>query len=116
MESLKPVLKVILVGIALVVTPACTEHKRLASETVLLRQELDDLESQTKTLSDEYRVYADNLSGLKSDPALKPSKVPQEERARRAQSEVDILTNQKTQLEKEVADLRADFESYKKSN
>jgi len=109
--------KLAILGILVLCSSACTEHKRLASETVIIRQKLEEAEQSLKDLNDEYRILADNLNALKADPSLKQSgKTTPEDRARKLQAEIDSLTNQKADAEKALAALKEDFESYKKAN
>lgn len=109
--------KLVVVGLLVLSSPACTEHKRLASETVIIRQKIDEEEQKFKDLNDEYRVLLDNLNALRADPSLKPSgKSSPDDRARKLQTEIDSLTNQKADAEKALAVLKEDFETYTKAN
>lgn len=109
--------KFAIVGILALCGPACTEHKRLASETVIMRQKIEGEEQKYNDLNDEYRILADNLNALKADPSLKHSgKTTPEDRTRKLQTEIDSLTNQKADAEKALASLKEDFETYKKAN
>lgn len=117
MRKFAPLGKIVLTGILALCSSACTEHKRLASETVILRQKVDEEEQKYKDLTEEYRILSENLNALKADPALKPSgKSSPEDRARKMQLEIESLGNQKADAEKALAFLKEDFESYKKAN
>ncbi|WP_265593142.1 hypothetical protein [Verrucomicrobium sp. BvORR034] len=117
MRKFASVGKLAIVGLLVLCSPACTEHKRLASETVIMRQKIDEEEQKFKDLNDEYRILADNLNALKADPSLKHSgKTTPEDRAKKLQIEIDSLTSQKADAEKALAVLKEDFETYKKAN
>lgn len=117
MRKFASVGKLAVIALLVLSSPACTEHKRLASETVIMRQKVDEVEQQYKDLNDEYRVLLDNLNALKADPALKPSgKSSPDDRARKLQLEIDSLANQKADAEKALAALSEDFDGYKKAN
>lgn len=109
--------KIAIIPLLALSNPACTEHKRLASETVITRQKVEELEQTFKDLNDEYRVLLDNLNALKADPALKPSgKSSPDDRARKLQLEIDSLASQKADAEKALTALNEDFDAYKKAN
>lgn len=93
----------------------CTEHRRLATETKSMVIEGEEVSREYAELSEEQRVYSKGLAALRDEPGLKRGKTTPEERLRVLESVVSELGGKKEALEKQLAALQTDFESYKKS-